>query len=79
MASSGSSNRLKDTSKAEPPSFTCYGSAPLYIDKLVGSNYDTRASDLKLWLNRQDYANHLAKKIETTLEIERSPWGTIDA
>ena len=79
MADPGTTSASKDIPKAKPSVFTNYVSAPLSIDKLDGSNYDTWASDIKLWLNGQDYADHLTTKAASVPTSERSRWNKIDA
>jgi len=41
-----------------PSIYTNYVNVHLSIDKLDGTNYDTWAFDIKLWLNSQDYVDH---------------------
>ena len=47
------------------------------IDKLDGTNYNTWASDIKLWLKSQCYVDHLTRP--NVVENEVSRWLKIDA
>jgi len=49
------------------------------IDKLDGTNYDTWASDIKLWLKSQGYVDHLTQSVTNIAENEVSLWLKIDA
>ena len=69
----------KDVSKAETPVFTNYIGAPLSIEKLDESNYDTWVLDIKLWLAEQGYKNHLTKKANFIPTDEQVKWKKIDA
>ena len=44
---------------SNPSIYTNYVNVHLSIDKLDGTNYDTWASDIKLWLKSQGYVDHL--------------------
>jgi len=48
-----------------------YVNVLLSIDKLDGTNYDTWASDIKLWLKSQGYVDHLTRPNVTENEICR--------
>ena len=67
------------TSKSDAVVFTNYVTAPLSIDKLDGSNYDSWASDIKLWLKGQGYVDHLTTKEESVPPADLSKWSKIDA
>jgi len=54
-----------------------YVNVHIFIDKLDGTNYDTWASNIKLWLKCQGYANHLTHPIVAENEVSR--WLKIDA
>ncbi|XP_027187150.1 3-isopropylmalate dehydrogenase 2, chloroplastic-like isoform X2 [Cicer arietinum] len=41
--------------------FTNYITSPLSVEKLNGSNYDSWAADIKLWLRGQGYEDHLTQ------------------
>lgn len=60
--------------------FTSFVTSPLTTEKLDGSNYDTWASDIQLWLVGQGYKEHLTKKAETVTDTtERVKFEKIDA
>jgi len=61
----------------DPSIYTNYANIHLSIDKLDGTNYDTWASDIKLWLKSQGYDDHLTH--HTVAENEVSHWLKIDA
>ena len=42
----------------DPSIYTNYVNVHISIDKLDGTNYDTWASDIKLWLKSQGYVDH---------------------
>jgi len=56
---------------------TNYVNVHLSINKLDGINYDTWASDIKLWLKSQGYVYHLTQA--SVVENEDSRWLKIDA
>ena len=62
-----------------PEHYTNYVNVHLSIDKLDGKNYDTWASDIRLWLKSQGYVNHLTTSVANVLENEVSCWLKIDA
>src|ERR1044072_7865233 len=64
---------------AESPIFTSYVTTPLAVDKLDGTNYDSWASNIKLWLRGQDYEAHLTTKADSIADAERARWKKIDA
>jgi len=51
----------------------------LSIDKLNGKNYSTWASDVRLWLESQEYLDHLTFKVTDVDTTEFSRWKRIDA
>jgi len=51
--------------------YTNYVNVHLSIEKLDGTNYDTWASDIKLWLKRQGYVNHLTHPTLAENEVFR--------
>ena len=57
--------------------YTNYVNVHLSIDKLDGTNYDTWASDIKLWLKSQGYVDHLTHPTLAENEVVR--WSKIDA
>jgi len=59
--------------------YTNYVNVHLSIDKLDGTNYDTWASDITLWLKCQRYIDHLTKCGVDVNENEVSRWLKIDA
>jgi len=59
--------------------YTNYVNVHLSIDKLDKTNYDTWASDIKLWLKSQDYVDHLTQCVRTVAADESSRWLKIDA
>nr|KYP72342.1 Retrovirus-related Pol polyprotein from transposon TNT 1-94 [Cajanus cajan] len=65
--------------RPESSIFTNYVNVPLSIDKLDGTNYDTWASDIKLWLKGQDYVAHLTQTVASVDEKDRPRWSKIDA
>ena len=73
MATDSFATNSKDASKADTSTFTSYASVPLSSYKLDGSNYNSWASDIKLWLTGQDYADHLTKKAENVPKAD-CPW-----
>ena len=62
---------------SDPFIYTNYVNVHLSIDKLDGTNYETWASDIKLWLKRQGYVDHLTHPTVTENEVSR--WLKIDA
>jgi len=62
-----------------PEHYTNYVNVHLSIDKLDGKNYDTWASDIRLWLKSQGYVNHLTTSVANVPENEVSRWLKIDA
>ncbi|KAK2410134.1 putative mitochondrial protein [Trifolium repens] len=72
MAGAGTS----DTSKSI---FTNYVTSPLSTEKLNGSNYDSWAADIKLWVTGQGYKDHLTQKSDTVDKAEKPKWEQIDA
>jgi len=62
---------------ADSSIYTNYVNVHLSIDKLDGTNYDTWASDIKLWLKGQGYVDHLT--CPNVAENEVSCWLKIDA
>ena len=58
--------------------YTNYGNVHLSIDKLDGTNYDTWALDIKLWLKSQGYVDHLTKCGVDVDENEVSRWLKIE-
>jgi len=59
--------------------YTNYVNIHLLIDKLDGTNYDTWASNIKLWLKSQGYVDHLTKCGVDVDENEVSRWLKSDA
>ena len=62
-----------------PEHYTNYVNVHLSIDKLDGKNYDTWASDIRLWLKSQGYVDHLTTSVANVPENEVSRWLKIDA
>ena len=62
-----------------PEHYTNYVNVHLSIDKLYGKNYDTWASDIRLWLKSQGYVNHLTTSVANVSENGVSRWLKIDA
>ena len=62
-----------------PEHYTNYVNVHLSIDKLNGKNYDTWASDIRLWLKSQGYVDHLTMFVDNVLEKEVSRWLKTDA
>ena len=62
---------------SDPSIYTNYVNVHLSIDKLDGTNYDTWASDIKLWLKSQGYVDHLTHPTLAENEVVR--WSKIDA
>jgi len=54
--------------------YTNYVNVHLSIDKLDGKNYDTWASDIRLWLKSQGYVDHLTTSVANVPENEVSRW-----
>ena len=77
MATKSSATSSKDGPKTVPPTFT--SNVVLSTDKLDGSNYDSWAFDIKLWLTGQDYANHLTKKVDDVPAADCPRWTRIHA
>ena len=67
------------TTMPNPSIYTNYLNVHLSIGKLDETNYDTRASDIKLWLKSQDYVDHLTQCVHTITADEASCWLKIDA
>jgi len=61
----------------EPSIYTNYVNVHLSIDKSDGINYDTWVSDIKLWLKRHSYVDHLTRPRVAEDEVFR--WLKIDA
>ena len=61
----------------DPSIYTNYVNVHFSIDKLDGTNYDTWASDIKLWLKSQGYVDHLTHPLVVENEVSR--WLKIDA
>ncbi|XP_073224874.1 uncharacterized protein [Cicer arietinum] len=59
--------------------FTNYITSPLSVEKLNGSNYDSWAADIKLWLRGQGYEDHLTQNPDKVSVTETSKWSQIDA
>ncbi|XP_073222446.1 uncharacterized protein [Cicer arietinum] len=59
--------------------FTNYITSPLSVEKLNGSNYDSWAADIKLWLRGQGYEDHLTQNLDKVSVTETSKWSQIDA
>lgn len=60
-----SSESVKSTtSDANKSIFTNYITSPLSIEKLNGSNYDSWYGDIQLWVEGQEYEDHLTKSID---------------
>jgi len=76
-----SSETVKSTtSNANKSIFTNYVTSPLSVEKLNGSNDDTWAGDIKLWVEGdQEYEDHLTKWIDKVPTSEKSLWKKIDA
>ncbi|XP_068480796.1 uncharacterized protein [Phaseolus vulgaris] len=76
MASSASVTTVASSAVIMPDSsiYTNFVNVHLSINKLDGTNYDTWASDIKLWLKSQGYVDHL-----TLAENEVFRWLKIDA
>ena len=49
--------------------YTNYVNVHLSIDKLDGTNYDTWASDIKLWLKSQGYVDHLTLLLKMRFSV----------
>ncbi|XP_061343384.1 uncharacterized protein LOC133289469 [Gastrolobium bilobum] len=79
MADSSPHDASKGSQRNDTPVFTNYVNVPLHVDKLDGSNYDSWAFDLRLWLDGQDYADHLIIKAESISVDERPRWKKVDA
>jgi len=62
-----------------PDHYTNYVNVHMSIDKLDGTNYDTWASDIRLWLKSQGYVDHLTTSTATVPKNEVSRWSKIDA
>jgi len=43
------------------------------------TNYDTRASNIKLWLKSEGYVHHLTQLVANVAKNELSGWLKIDA
>jgi hypothetical protein len=75
-----SSESIKSTTfDAHKSIFTNYITSPLSVEKLNGSNYDSWSGDIKLWVEGQEYEDHLTKSIDKVPENEKSMWKKIDA
>jgi len=59
--------------------YTNYVNVHLSIDKLDDTNYDTWASNIRLWLKSQGYIDHLTTSVANVPENEVSRWSKIDA
>jgi len=62
-----------------PDHYTNYVNVHLSIDKLDDTNYDTWASNIRLWLKSQGYVDHLTTSVANVPENEVSRWSKIDA
>ena len=62
-----------------PSIYTNYLNVHLSIGKLDETNYDTRASDIKLWLKSQDYVDHLTQCVHIVVADDASRWLKIGA
>jgi len=58
---------------------TNYVNVHLSIDKLDGTNYDTWASNIKLWLKSQCYVDHLTQCVSNVAKNEVFCWLKVDA
>ena len=63
-------------SKARAPIFS---NLLLSIEKLDGSNYSNRTSEVTLWISRLGYKSHLTSTIDSILAVDRAQWAKIDA
>lgn len=63
-------------SKARAPIFS---NLLLSIEKLDGSNYSNRTSEVTLWISRLGYKSHLTSTIDSILVVDRAQWAKIDA
>ena len=57
--------------KPDSSIFTNYATVPLSFEKLDGSNYDSWAADIKLWLCGQGYEDHFTHTEDSVPEAER--------
>ncbi|PNX86349.1 hypothetical protein L195_g042427, partial [Trifolium pratense] len=62
-----------------PPSKPRVTARPAAVQKLDGSNYESWAADIKLWVTGQGYKDHLTKKSNTVDKGEKPKWEQIDA
>ena len=80
MASSAASSSSEISSGVSDPSiYTNYVNVHLSIDKLIGANYTTWSSDVRLWLKSQRYLDHLALKAPALSPAEVDRWEIIDS
>jgi len=79
MASSATAATVASSAiiMSNPSIYTNYVNVHLSIYKLDGTNYDTWASDIKLWLKSQDYVDHLTHP--NVAENEVFLWFKIDS
>ncbi|GAU27876.1 hypothetical protein TSUD_159700 [Trifolium subterraneum] len=68
-----------NSSEATKSIFTNYVTSPLSTEKLNGSNYDSWAADIKLWVTGQGYKDHLTTKSDTIATADKPKWEQIDA
>ncbi|CAJ2661710.1 unnamed protein product [Trifolium pratense] len=68
-----------NTSNGSKGIFTNYITSPLSTEKLNGSNYDSWAADIKLWVTGQGYKDHLTTKSDTVTKADKPKWEQIDA
>ncbi|PNX63876.1 hypothetical protein L195_g053733, partial [Trifolium pratense] len=67
------------TSDGSKSIFTNYVTSSLSTEKLNGSNYDSWAADIKLWVTGQGYKDHLTTKSDSIATAEKPKWEQIDA
>lgn len=67
------------TSDANKSIFTNYITSPLSVEKLNRSNYDSWSGDIKLWVEGQEYEDHLTQSIDKVSDKDKSMWKKIDA
>ena len=79
MSSATGSMTSSTTTMSNSSIYTNHVNVHLFIDKLDGTNYDTWASDIKLWLKSQYYVHHLTQCVSTVFTYEAFRWLKIDA
>jgi len=78
-ATSATSSAAASSTVIVPDHYTNYVNVHMSTNKLDGTNYDTWASDIRLWLKSQGYVDHLTTSIVNVPEDEVSRWSKIDA